>query len=134
MAVSLESRVPYLDPEVVALAFQVPENLKVSTNETKIILKKVASRYVPQECVYRPKEGFSIPIKNWLLTEFKPLMDNLLHPEIIKKDGIFNYQTIERLKKEHITGIANHSHILWSLIVFHEWKNRWLDGNAVIQD
>ncbi|MDO8550468.1 MAG: asparagine synthase (glutamine-hydrolyzing), partial [Ignavibacteria bacterium] len=57
MAVSLESRVPYLDPDVVTLAFQVPEELKVSKNETKIILKKVASKYVPEECVYRPKEG-----------------------------------------------------------------------------
>ena len=134
MAVSLESRVPYLDPDVVTLAFQVPEELKVSKNETKIILKKVASKYVPEECVYRPKEGFSIPIKNWLTNEFRPLMDNLLNTEILKKDGIFNYKTVERLKNEHLSGIANNSHILWSLIVFHEWKNRWLDGKAAIID
>ncbi len=134
MAVSLESRVPYLDPDVVTLAFQVPEELKVSKNETKIILKKVASKYIPEECIYRPKEGFSIPIKNWLVTEFRPLMDNLLSPENLKKDGIFNYKTVERLKNEHISGSANNSHILWSLIVFHEWKNRWLDGNMVTID
>jgi asparagine synthase (glutamine-hydrolysing) len=134
MAVSLESRVPYLDPDVVALAFQVPEHLKVSSSETKIILKKIASKYVPKECIYRPKEGFSIPIKNWLIKEFRPLMENHLNNASLKKDGIFNYKTIERLKDEHLAGIANHSHILWSLIIFHDWKNRWLNSNSVSRD
>ncbi|HSR17643.1 MAG TPA: asparagine synthase (glutamine-hydrolyzing) [Ignavibacteriaceae bacterium] len=128
MAVSLEARVPYLDPDVVKLAFNVPENLKVNSNETKIILKKLASRYVPRECIYRPKEGFSIPIKNWLNVEFKPIMEELLNSRSIEQDGIFQYKTVERLKKEHSAGIANHSHILWSLIVFYDWKKRWLES------
>jgi asparagine synthase (glutamine-hydrolysing) len=132
MAVSLETRVPYLDPDLVALAFQVPEKLKVSGNKTKIILKKIAGRYLPKECVYRPKEGFSIPIKNWLTKEFRPLMEDLLNSTDIKKEGIFNYKTVERLKNEHLAGVSNHSHILWSLIVFHEWKKRWLEYNEVL--
>jgi asparagine synthase (glutamine-hydrolysing) len=128
MAVSLEARVPYLDPDVVKLAFNVPENLKVNSKETKIILKKIASRYVPKECIYRPKEGFSIPIKTWLNAEFKPVMEELLNSKNIQQDGIFQYKTIERLKKEHASGIANHSHILWSLMVFYDWKKRWLES------
>lgn len=126
MAVSLEARVPYLDPDVVDLAFQVPESLKTDSNTTKIILKKVAAKHVPNECVYRPKEGFSIPIKNWLNNEFKPLMNDLLDEKKIKADGIFNSTMINNLKSEHKIGTANHSHILWALIVFHDWKNRWL--------
>ena len=133
MAVSLEARVPYLDIEVVELAFQVPEYLKVTADETKILLKKLASKYVPKECIYRPKEGFSIPIKNWLKVEFKPLMDNLLDSKAIKRDGIFDEVTIDRLKKEHCEGLVNHSHILWSLIVFHEWKKRWLEGPVTLE-
>jgi asparagine synthase (glutamine-hydrolysing) len=128
MAVSLETRVPYLDPDVVELAFKIPEELKVQPDETKVILKKVASKLVPRECIYRPKEGFSIPIKNWLNNEFKPLMNNLLDSKKIRSDGIFNYGTIERLKSEHTSGRANHSHILWSLMVFHDWKRRWLEN------
>ena len=127
MAVSLETRVPYLDPDVVGLAFRVPEEFKVKPDETKVILKSVASKLVPKECIYRPKEGFSIPIKNWLNDEFKPLMENLLDSKKIKSDGIFNPVTIEKLRSEHAAGITNHSHILWSLIVFHDWKNRWLE-------
>ena len=126
MAVSLEARVPFLDPDVVDLAFQIPESLKTNANTTKIILKKVAAKHVPQECIYRPKEGFSIPIKNWLNNEFKPLMDNLLSEEKIKSDGIFEPEMIRRLKYEHRSGKENHSHILWGLIVFHDWKKRWL--------
>ncbi len=98
MAVSLEARVPYLDPDLVSLAFQVPEKFKVTSKSTKIILKKLASKYVPEECVYRAKEGFSIPIKNWLMNEFRPLMEDLLDQNKIKQEGIFNSKTVERLK------------------------------------
>jgi len=134
MAVSLESRVPYLDPELVELAFQVPESYKVTSKETKVILKKIASRYVPKECIYRPKEGFSIPIKKWLNNEFRPLMEALLNPRKIKAEGIFRVQTVERLKSEHISGVANHSHILWALIVFHAWKKKWLETSVSVLD
>jgi len=126
MAVSLEARVPYLDTDVVELAFQVPENLKANSKSMKIILKKVAAKYIPHDCVYRPKEGFSIPIKHWLNNEFKPLMNDLLSYQNIKSDGIFDYNLISKLKDEHSLGKENHSHILWALMVFHDWKQRWL--------
>ena len=131
MAVSLEARVPYLDPDLVSLAFQVPEKFKVTSKDTKIILKKLASKYVPEECIYRPKEGFSIPIKNWLSNEFRPLMDDLLDDNKIKQEGIFDFTTVEKLKQEHLNGTSNHSHILWSMIVFQDWKRRWLEGEAL---
>jgi asparagine synthase (glutamine-hydrolysing) len=126
MAASLEVRVPYLDKEMAELAFRIPEKLKVARGKTKILLKHVAARHVPRECVYRPKEGFSIPIKHWLNKELYPLVEDFLNIEQIKSDGIFQSNTIEKLKQEHISGKANHSHILWSLIVFQAWQRRWL--------
>lgn len=126
MAVSLETRVPYLDKDLVELAFRVPSKFKLEGNETKAILKRVAARVVPQECVYRPKEGFSIPIKHWLNSEFKPLLEGYLNEKDLQQDGLFNWETVKRLKKEHHQGTANHSHILWALIVFHDWQKRWL--------
>ena len=125
MAVSLESRVPYLDPDLVELAFQIPDQFKVTNGQTKVLLKSVAARHVPQECIYRSKEGFSIPIKKWLSTQFKPIMEKYLSSKEIKQQGVFQPENIEILKKEHLTGIANHSHILWSLIVFHCWRKQW---------
>ena len=125
MAVSLEARVPFLDMDLVQLAFQVPDHLKVDNQTTKVLLKRLAARYIPKECVYRPKEGFSIPIKHWLKTRFRPLLEEYLDDNKIEAQGIFQEETVSRLKKEHLEGEANHSHLLWSLIVFHAWYDRW---------
>ncbi|HEX3234024.1 MAG TPA: asparagine synthase (glutamine-hydrolyzing) [Gemmatimonadales bacterium] len=125
MACSLEGRVPLLDPELVELAFRMPAELKVGREGTKILLKRVAARHVPKECVYRPKEGFSIPIKNWLGGELRPLVDDLLSSERLRREGVFRVETIERLRREHDAGVANHSHVLWSLTVFEDWRARW---------
>jgi asparagine synthase (glutamine-hydrolysing) len=128
MAVSLESRVPLLDKELVELAFRIPGNLKVANGKTKVLLKRIAARHVPRECVYRPKEGFSIPIKNWLKSRLRSLMEELLNLKDIRQEGLFNSYSIEKLKQEHLSGAANHSHILWSLMVFQAWRRRWLEG------
>lgn len=128
MAVSLEARVPYLDKDLVELAFSVPDHLKVHKGSTKVLLKEIAARHVPTNCVYRQKEGFSIPIKNWLSTQFRPLLDELLDKSRIRNAGLFNVKTIETLKRQHHSGLANHSHVLWSLIVFEAWRDKWLDA------
>lgn len=125
MACSLEARVPLLDPELVELAFRMPPELKVDRGGTKVALKRVACRHVPRECVYRPKEGFSIPIKNWLQTEFRALLETLLDPGRLAADGIFDVETVARLRREHAEGRANHSHVLWSMLVFQDWRERW---------
>jgi len=126
MAVSLEARVPYLDLDLVALAFQVPSNLKLRGNRTKAILKEVAARHVPAECVYRPKEGFSIPIKQWLKTSLRPLMEDLLSDARLRRRGLFDPACVGRLKRQHLAGTHNHSHTLWSLMVFEAWADQWL--------
>lgn len=125
MAVSLEGRVPLLDHEVVELAFSAPSSLKVRGAATKILLKEVAARHVPRACVYRRKEGFSIPIKNWLGGELRPLMEDLLSPARLAQEGLFRTAAVERLKREHLEGAANHSHVLWTLMVFQDWRRRW---------
>ena len=128
MANSLESRVPMLDRELVELAFQVPDNLKLKGGRTKILLKQIAAQQIPHECVYRQKEGFSIPIKHWLGTQFKPILEDLLDTTKLKSEGLFNVNTVNNLKHEHLGGKANHSHVLWSLMVFQAWRKRWLEA------
>jgi len=133
MAVSLEARVPYLNPELVELAFQIPARLKVHDGKTKVLLKQIAARHIPAHCVYRQKEGFSIPIKNWLGTQFRPIMEDLLSPSRVGRAGLFSPDAIETLKKEHLSGQVNHSHVLWCLIVFEAWRERWLRPAAPAQ-
>ncbi len=125
MACSLEVRVPFLDHELVELAFEVPAEFKVSRGRTKVLLKRAACRHVPRECVYRPKQGFSIPVKNWLRAELRPLMEELLAPRSLETEGLFQPPAVERLKQEHLQGRENHSHVLWSLMVFQDWRRRW---------
>ena len=125
MACSIEARVPLLDREVVEFAFQLPPALKYDGSHTKILLKRVAARHVPRECVYRPKEGFSIPIKSWLKNEFRVLVERYLAPERLRAEGLFEPAVVERLWREHLDNRANHSHLLWSLLVFEQWRDRW---------
>ncbi len=128
MAVSLEVRVPLLDVDLVELAFSMPGKLKLAGGETKYLLKKLAATKIPRSCVYRPKEGFSIPIKNWLGGQFRPFLERYTDPQLLASDGIFDPAVVTRLKSEHLAGKANHSHILWSLIVFQAWQEKWLHG------
>jgi asparagine synthase (glutamine-hydrolysing) len=125
MACSIEARVPLLDRDVVELAFKLPARLKFDGRHTKILLKRVAARHVPAECVYRPKEGFSIPIKNWLRQEFRGLAEYYLAPERLRQEGLFEPAVVERMWQEHLHNRANHSHLLWSLLVFEQWRDRW---------
>jgi asparagine synthase (glutamine-hydrolysing) len=125
MACSLEVRVPLLDPELVALASRIPERYKVAGQRTKVLLKRVAARHVPRRCVYRRKQGFSVPMKQWLNREFRPLVDELLAPDRLAREGIFRVDTVERLKAEHGRQEQNHSHVLWALVVFQDWRARW---------
>jgi asparagine synthase (glutamine-hydrolysing) len=125
MAASLEVRVPLIDREVVDLAFSLPSALKFHGGQTKILLKRVAARHVPHDCVYRGKQGFSIPIKNWLRKEFAPLLDQYLNPRRVEAEGLFDSRTVQRLRSEHDSGQANHSHLLWGLLVLAKWREVW---------
>jgi asparagine synthase (glutamine-hydrolysing) len=125
MACSLEVRVPLLDHELVELAFSVPDRLKVRRGETKVLLKEVAARAVPRSCVYRQKEGFSTPIKHWLRGPLRPMLEDALAPERVRREGPFRAEAVEKLKREHLAGVANHSHVLWALLVFQDWRQRW---------
>jgi len=125
MACSLEARVPLLDRELVELAFRVPADLKFDGRRSKILLKRVAERHVPRDCVRRPKEGFSIPIKHWLKHEFRDLVEHHLTPGRLQAEGLFDAATVGRLWQEHLGNRANHSHLLWSMLVFEQWRERW---------
>ena len=125
MACSIEARVPLLDRELVELAFRVPAALKYDGRQSKILLKRIAARRLPRDCVYRPKEGFSIPMKNWLKQEFRELVEHFLDSRKLLEQGLFEPAVVERLWREHLANRANHSHILWSLLVFQHWRERW---------
>lgn len=101
-----------LDRALVELAFRMPSSFKYSARRTKILLKRVAHRHVPAGCIHRPKQGFSIPMKNRLKAEFRPLMEDLLALDRIAAEGLFEPAMVERLKREHVENRADHSRVL----------------------
>ena len=125
MATSLEARVPYLDNEVVDLALAIPSRLKVRGGERKWILKRAFAGSLPQSVLRRGKEGFSMPMKHWLTHEWNGLMHELLSPHSLAAEGLFDARYVERLMRQHESGAHNHSHLLWALMVFQLWRDRF---------
>ena len=126
MATSLETRAPFLDAEVMELAFSMPGNFKIRHTagrglERKWILKRAMQGILPERILYRKKEGFSIPMKNWLRRELQPLMRTLLSPERIAARGLFEPAEVTRLLEDHVAGRENHAHTLFPLMVFERW-------------
>ncbi len=130
MANSLEVRVPFLDREVVQLALSMSGDLKIDGTDRKAILKKTFSTLLPDEIVNRRKEGFSMPLKNWLRRELQNAMRDVLNRETIEAEGIFRWDAISRLMDEHVAGTQNHAHRLWCLMVYQLWKTKYLSRGA----
>jgi asparagine synthase (glutamine-hydrolysing) len=127
MACSLEVRVPILDHKVIEYMASVPPALKLKGMTTKHILRRAFSNVLPDTILHRGKEGFSIPIKNWLKRELKPLMLDLLSEDTLTKRGYFKPKVVAKLIKEHLEGRENHSHRLWALMVFEQWARTFMD-------
>ena len=126
MATSLETRAPFLDTDVMELAFSMPGRLKIRNGERKWILKRAMRGVLPESILTRKKEGFSIPMKNWLRRELQPLMRELLAPDRIARRGLFDAAEVTRLMDEHVAGKENHAHTLFPLMVFERWASEHL--------
>ena len=126
MATSLETRAPFLDVDVMELAFSMPGDLKIRDGERKWILKRAMRGVLPDRILTRKKEGFSIPMKNWLRRELQPLMRALLSPERIAGRGLFDCDEVSRMVEAHIAGRENHAHTLFPLMVFERWCSEHL--------
>jgi asparagine synthase (glutamine-hydrolysing) len=114
MAVGLEARVPFLDHELVESVMALPGDWKLRGRTTKWILREAMREVLPPSVLSRSKEGFSIPMKNWLRGPLRPLMDELLAG--VTQRGWFDPEVIRRLEAEHLRGRENHAHRLWCLM------------------
>jgi asparagine synthase (glutamine-hydrolysing) len=126
MAVSLETRAPFLDPRVGQFAASMPLDYKLRGSQGKYILKKAVEPLLPAEILHRSKKGFGIPIADWLKGRLNPLMHDLLAPMRLKDQGLFNSDYVQMLITEHENGIASHHKQLWTLLVFQLWHDRFL--------
>jgi len=122
---SLEVRVPFLDHEVVELAFEMEGSVKLKGLKRKYILMETFKDILPPMLHNRPKWGFEMPIGAWLRRELKFLIDDFLSRDFVNKQGIFEYDIIDGLIKKHMSKKTDYSLQLWNLIVFQHWHKRY---------
>ena len=127
MAASIESRVPFLDHELVEWVGKLPEHMKLRGSTTKYILRKSMQGILPEEILSRRKMGFPVPFGSWVRGQFRPLLDEMVTGERAAARGLFNPDYLRRLVDEHIAGI-DHSERLWALVNFELWQRRFIDG------
>jgi asparagine synthase (glutamine-hydrolysing) len=129
MAHSLEVRSAYLDTDVVNFVTALPDRMKIRNGDTKYLLKRTALRYFPREMVYRPKEGFFMPVSDWLQTNLETYVRETLSPSRLARHGLFDAGEVQRLVEELYSGANHYRHAnkVLSLLMFQEWHEAYAE-------
>lgn len=122
MGASLETRVPFLDPDVLSLSARLPTGMKVRDSQGKWVVRQVLYRHVPGELIDRPKTGFGIPIGDWLRGPLRSWACDLLSPDALKRDGLIDPAPVTRAWSEHLSGRRDWTHRLWIVLMLQAWR------------
>ena len=121
MAVSLETRVPFLDHEVAELAWRLPLDQKIQGGQGKHILRRILYRHVPRELLERPKTGFGAPFGGWLNGPLRDWAEDLLDAGRMAQEGYLNPAPVRQMWNEHLEGRRHWQHQLWGVLMFQAW-------------
>jgi asparagine synthase (glutamine-hydrolysing) len=125
MAHSLEVRVPFLDHELVEFVARMPARLKVRGLQKKFLFRKAITPWVPEGHLHRRKQGFSIPLANWLKGPLRPMLLDLVASQEWRESPWLNHSAVQKLVEEHLAGKQNHEVRLWAIICFREWERQF---------
>src|SRR5208337_2467169 len=121
MSVGLESRVPFLDRQVVEFAWRLPLRLKVRNGRGKWIVRQLLKKYLPQAKLGRRKHGFSVPLADWLRGPLRDWAEELLEERRLRIDGFFCPEAVRAKWQEHVSGVRNWESLLWNILMFQAW-------------
>ena len=121
MSVSLETRAPFLDRDLVEFAWSLPMEMKIRRGQGKWLLRRLIHRYVPHEIIERPKMGFGVPLDAWLRGPLRSWADELLSESRLRQEGYFDPTPIHAAWKAHCSGKASYGYRLWSVLMFQAW-------------
>jgi asparagine synthase (glutamine-hydrolysing) len=125
MSVSLETRVPFLDRDVVEFSTRIPPDMKVRAGRGKWLVRQVLYKHVPAALIDRPKTGFSIPLDDWLRGPLKSWASDLLSAERLQRQGLFDAKRVGHQLGEHMSGRRNHGYWLWNVLMAQAWHDEW---------
>ena len=128
MAVSLETRVPFLNAEMLEFLERTPISLKLRGFQRKYLLRRAMRELLPPQIIGRSKRGFSIPIAAWLNGELKDFALDHLSASRLRREGLFDPAGVGRLLRQHFEGKRNNAKMLWTLLMFQLWREHWLDA------
>lgn len=117
----LELRSPFLDRDLSNFSESVPSSLKVRGGIQKFLLKKLAERHLPREVIYRRKQGFSLPIRDWFRGDWRGITRELLLHGQLRETGWFEMKHVEAILEQHLDGREDHTHRIWSLLALEVW-------------
>jgi asparagine synthase (glutamine-hydrolysing) len=121
MAVSLETRIPFLDHRLYEFAWRCPLNYKIHKKNGKKILKNLLYRYVPENLIERPKMGFGIPIGEWLRGPLREWASALLDVDKLQREGVFKVDFVTKKWKNHLQNVGDNSGFLWNILMYQLW-------------
>ena len=121
MGVSLESRVPFLAPEIVDFAWRIPLRHKINNGQGKFILRQLLNKYLPNGMIEKQKKGFGLPIDSLLKNELKDWSLSLLSKNAIEQTGFLNSDVITSLVDNYYKSSRENSHQIWNLLMFQNW-------------
>lgn len=125
MAVGLEARVPLLDHRVVEMAWRLPLQVKIRNGQSKWALKQVLYKYVPRNLIERPKQGFGVPLGEWLRGPLRDWAESLLDVRRLRQEGFLDPEPIRGKWEAHLRGDANEHYRLWNVLMFESWLDEY---------
>ena len=127
MAANLEVRVPFLNKELVELSARIPASFKIKGLKRKHVLKKAVERLLPRDVIWRRKAGFGAPIRSWLRNELRPMVDDLLSEEKLRRRGYFEPKAVRMMIEANLSGREDYNLQIFQLLTFEIWLQQFLD-------